>query len=65
VGCTDADVGSTLIDCHQQARSTTCSAFAPGATSCESATDNNGCVFADFQANFIGIGEILCAADGG
>jgi hypothetical protein len=67
-GCPDdtsAEAGAAIVACHDQARSTTCSAFAPGATSCENDSQNNACVFADFQADFIGIGEIFCAADGG
>lgn len=68
VGCPDntsAEAGTTLSDCHQQARSTTCGEFATGATSCENASQNSACIFANFEADFIGIGELFCAADGG
>jgi hypothetical protein len=60
------EAGTILAQCHAEARTSTCSS-AEQAVSCESASQNSGCDFADFQADFIGIGEILCVAatDGG
>jgi hypothetical protein len=60
------EAGAILSQCHEEARESTCSS-PEQQVSCELDNQNSACDYADFQAAFIGIGEIMCAvgADGG
>jgi hypothetical protein len=70
VGCPTedtAEAGAVIVQCRTQSETTTCMGQDQAAVPCENASPNDACGFADFEADFIGVGQVMCAAtvDGG